>query len=60
MAAGYASGAASLVLERSPHATPELVAETIVRTASAGMVDERIDRATSIRAPLLYVGPIRK
>jgi subtilisin family serine protease len=60
MAAGYASGAASLVLERSPHATPELVAETIVRTATAGMVDERLERTSSIRAPLLYVGPLRK
>jgi subtilisin family serine protease len=60
MAAGYASGAASLILERSPRATPELVAETIVRTATASMVDERINRTNSIRAPLLYVGPIRK
>lgn len=60
MAAGYASGAASLVLERWPHASPELVAETIVRTATAGMVDERLDPTRSVRAPLLYVGPIRK
>jgi len=60
MAAGYVSGAASLILERSPHATPQVVAETIVRTATAGMVDERIDRTRADRAPLLYAGPIRK
>lgn len=60
MAAGYASGAASLILERSPNAPPQSVAEAIVRTATAGMVDERIDSSRSFRAPLLYVGPIRK
>lgn len=60
MAAGYASGAASLILEHTPRATPELVAETIVRTATANVVDERINRANSLRAPLLYAGPIRK
>lgn len=60
MAAGYASGAASLVLERVPSATPQFVAETIVRTATPTMVDERVDSTHSARAPLLYVGPIRK
>jgi subtilisin family serine protease len=60
MAAGYASGAASLILERAPHATPEVVAETIVRTATTSVVDERIAHSNAIRAPLLYVGPIRK
>lgn len=60
MAAGYASGAASLILERSPGASPQLVAETIVRTATPEMVDERLDRTRALRAPLLYVGPIRK
>jgi subtilisin family serine protease len=57
MAAGYASGAASLVLERDPGASPEEVTATLLREATPSVVDERRAGKTLARSPLLYVGP---
>jgi subtilisin family serine protease len=60
MAAGYVSGAASLVLERAPATSPELVMQHITTSATAGAVDQRISAAgatSGARGRLLYVGP---
>ena len=41
MAAGYVSGAAALILERDPTASPERVAQTLLSSATQNVVDER-------------------
>jgi subtilisin family serine protease len=55
MAAGYVSGAAALVLERNPTATPDQVMEIVLRQATPAVADTRMGIRTN--APLLYVGP---
>jgi subtilisin family serine protease len=57
MSAGYVSGAAALVLERDPTASPERVARTILASATPNVVDERRRNATGARGRLLYIGP---
>jgi subtilisin family serine protease len=56
MSAGYVSGAAALVLERDPTASPERVAQMILASATPNVVDERRN-ATRARGRLLYIGP---
>jgi subtilisin family serine protease len=60
MAAGYVSGAASLLMERDPHASADDVMLTLLQQATPSVVDERAgtaSAATPSRSPLLYVGP---
>jgi subtilisin family serine protease len=57
MSAGYVSGAAALVLERDPTASPERVAQMILSSATPNMVDERRGAASGRRGRLLYIGP---
>jgi subtilisin family serine protease len=57
MAAGYVSGAASLLFEQEPSATPERVTTALLERATQSAVDERLGAATIARSPLLYVGP---
>jgi subtilisin family serine protease len=57
MSAGYVSGAASLLFEQEPSATPEMVTSTLLERATPSAVDERLDAKTYARSPLLYVGP---
>jgi subtilisin family serine protease len=57
MAAGYVSGAAALILERDPTASPERVAQTLLSSATQNVVDER---RGGLRAPLLYIGPAER
>ncbi len=57
MAAGYVSGAASLIFERDPQATPDDVMMSLLQEATPSIVDERAGVATAARSPLLYVGP---
>ena len=61
MAAGYVSGAASLIFEHDPAASPDEVMMALLQQATPSVVDERAPRAgimaTSARSPLLYVGP---
>lgn len=52
MAAGYVSGAAALFLESHPYATPDAVAEAIIRGARPVL----IDAARSPSAGMLFVG----
>jgi subtilisin family serine protease len=54
MSAGYVSGAAALVLERDPTASPERVAQMILSSATPNAVDER---RGGPRGRLLYIGP---
>ncbi len=55
VAAGSVSGAAALVLEQFPTASPDEVARRIRERATAGIVDERTQ--ASSRGKLLYIGP---
>jgi hypothetical protein len=58
MAAGYVSGAASLIFERDPNASPDEVMMALLQQATPSVVDERAGGvATSARSALLYVGP---
>ncbi len=57
MAAGYVSGAASLIFERDPTATADDVMMSLLQQATPSIVDERSGVATTARSPLLYVGP---
>jgi subtilisin family serine protease len=57
MAAGYVSGAASLIFERERGATPDDVMMSLLQQATPSVVDERAGITTSARSPLLYVGP---
>ena len=57
MAAGYVSGAASLIFEREPDASPDDVMMALLQQATPSVVDERAGVTTSARSPLLYVGP---
>jgi subtilisin family serine protease len=56
MAAGYVSGAAALVLERVPWASPAAVKAMLLRTATPDVVDERPDTAVRPQGRLLYIG----
>ena len=56
MAAGYVSGAASLLLERNPATTPDALHEMLLQRATPATIDERRTPALP-RARLLYVGP---
>ena len=64
MAAGYVSGAASLVFERDPGASPDEVMMALLQEATPSTVDERATGASlaptsgaaGARSPLLYVG----
>ena len=58
MAAGYVSGAAALILERDPAASPERVAQTLLSSATQNVVDER--RGDGLRSRLLYIGPMER
>ena len=55
MAAGYVSGAAALVLERTPSATPTQVMEVLLRQATPAVANAR--SGLEEHAPLLYIGP---
>jgi subtilisin family serine protease len=55
MAAGYVSGAAALVLERNPGATPSQVMEALLRQATPAVANAR--SGLEEHAPLLYIGP---
>jgi subtilisin family serine protease len=55
MAAGYVSGAASLIMEREPSASADDVMMALLQQATPSVVDER-GGAGSARSPLLYVG----
>ncbi|MDB4877884.1 MAG: peptidase and in kexin sedolisin [Gemmatimonadetes bacterium] len=61
MAAGFASGAAALLLERMPSTVPEQLAELLKRRATRNVLDEQIVVASavpaSVRTTLLYAGP---
>lgn len=57
MAAGYVSGAAALLLQREPAATPEQITSALLEQATPSVVDERLGDKASARSPLLYVGP---
>jgi len=60
MAAGYVSGAASLVLERFQSASPDDVMRILRKRATANAVDEMTDTTGTLqkaRKPLLYAGP---
>ncbi len=62
MAAGYVSGAASLIFERDPEASPDQVMMELLQQATPSVVDERVASAAggglaTARSPLLYVGP---
>jgi subtilisin family serine protease len=60
MAAGYVSGAASLIFERSPEASPDEVTMELLQQATPSVVDERVASAaagfSTARSPLLYIG----
>lgn len=56
MAAGYVSGAAALVLERLPWASPGTVKAQLLRAATPDVVDERRDSAGHPQGRLLYIG----
>lgn len=56
MSAGYVSGAAALILERNPLASPETVRRTLEERATPGAVDERTGPSNR-RGRLLYIGP---
>jgi subtilisin family serine protease len=60
MAAGYVSGAAALILERDPTASPERVAQTLLASATQNVVDERRGNVNALRARLLYTGPAER
>ena len=55
MAAGFVSGAAALILERIPSATPRQVMDALLRQATPAVADTRLGIRTN--APLLYIGP---
>ncbi|HEY7395031.1 MAG TPA: S8 family serine peptidase [Gemmatimonadaceae bacterium] len=55
LAAGYVSGAASLVLERAPASSPEIVKREILANGSAGAVDEGVCSRPGV-GRLLHVG----
>lgn len=59
MAAGYVSGAASLLLEHSPATTPDELSELLVQHSTPAIVDERRPAlsTTPVRGRLLYIGP---
>src|SRR5207248_6628364 len=54
MAAGYVSGAAALILETHPEATPDQVAEQLERTATMNVLR---DTKTAV-SRMLYVGTL--
>jgi len=60
MAAGYVSGAAALILERDPMASPERVAQILLSSATQNAVDERRGNTNGLRARLLYIGPVER
>ena len=55
MAAGYVSGAAAVLLERHPTASPDSLAGMLRRAATRDMVDERV-AGRGRRGRLLYIG----
>jgi subtilisin family serine protease len=62
MAAGYVSGAASLIFERDSDASPDEVMMELLQQATPSIVDERVASVAAgglatARSPLLYVGP---
>jgi len=62
MAAGYVSGAASLIFERDLKASPDEVTMELLQQATPSVVDERLASVAgaglaTARSPLLYVGP---
>jgi subtilisin family serine protease len=62
MAAGYVSGAASLIFERDSEASPDEVMMELLQQATPSVVDERVASAAggglaTARSSLLYVGP---
>jgi len=60
MAAGYVSGAAALILERNPSASPERVTQMLLSSATMNIVDERRGDARGLRGRLLYIGPAER
>ncbi|HVX39436.1 MAG TPA: S8 family serine peptidase [Gemmatimonadaceae bacterium] len=56
MSAGYVSGAAALVLERTPFASPDVVRAALEQRATPDAVDERT-RPAARKGKLLYIGP---
>jgi subtilisin family serine protease len=56
MAAGYASGAAALLLEAHPFLTPSVLERAMKIAATPGAVDQEEALGTSTRGRLLYVG----
>jgi subtilisin family serine protease len=56
MAAGYVSGAATLVLERYRAAAPKFVIATLMKSSTAAIIDER--RPAAARRPCLYIGGV--
>jgi subtilisin family serine protease len=59
MSAGYVSGAAALILERDPTASPERVAQTLLSSATQNVVDDRRG-GNGLRSRLLYIGPAER
>ena len=62
MAAGYVSGAASLIFERDSEASPDEVTMELLQQATPSVVDERLASVAgaglaTARSPLLYIGP---
>lgn len=55
MSAGYVSGAAALILEHNPLATPEMVRRTLEKRATPEIVDERTG-PNRRRGRMLYIG----
>jgi subtilisin family serine protease len=60
MAAGYVSGAAALILERDPTASPDRVAQLLLSSATQNMVDDRRGNASGWLSRLLYIGPAER
>jgi hypothetical protein len=60
MAAGYVSGAAALILERDPSASPERVTQLLLSSATMNVVDERRGDLRGLRARMLYIGPVER
>jgi subtilisin family serine protease len=58
MATGYVSGAAALVLEAMPSATPAQLTRVIERRATNDVVDSRVRGRGVKRGRMVYIGPI--
>jgi subtilisin family serine protease len=60
MAAGFVSGAASLIFERNPEASPDEVTMELLQEATPSVVDERVVSSAggpaTARSPLVYIG----